>query len=245
MIRVNLLPEEYRKVEKTPPSLFLLIVVGVAVICLGLYYCVGLFMDTTKLRSDLAEKKAEKEYWNIEAEKAKKLEAEIAKYEKRLNTIKSIRASRIYWSKKLYLLAKDTPLDIWFASMKMEQKDPYPAPAEPETKSEVVKEFDKDGDGKLSPDERKVAKEELRKRLVRDNDGGSLELQCYQKSYDSKIYADYRSRLRKDRIFYSDFASPGLPDFGALDWDQATEENRYVLLFQIVFRLEAQIEFQQ
>jgi hypothetical protein len=247
MIRVNLLPEEYRRVERTPPSLFLLIVVGVAVICLGLYYCVGRFMDTTRLLSDLNEKKAEKERWGVEAERARKLDADIANYEKRLDTIKGIRASRIYWSKKLYLLAKDTPLGIWFASAKMEQRDPYPAPIKPEEiPQKLVKEFDKNKDGKVSPDELKaVPEEELRRKVLKDKDGGSLQLQCYQKSYDSKIYADYRSRLRKDRIFYTDFASPGLPDFSALDWDQATEEERHVLFFQIVFHLEPQMEFRQ
>jgi Tfp pilus assembly protein PilN len=133
MIRVNLLPEEYRKVEKTPLSLFLLIVVGVAVVCLALLFCVYLFMSTGRLRRELDNKMRQRDTLQGLAKYADKLESELANYRKRLDTIMSIRASRIYWSKKLYLLAKNRPENVWFVSLKMEQRDPYPASAKPET----------------------------------------------------------------------------------------------------------------
>ena len=211
MIRVNLLPEEYRKVEKTPLSLFLLIVVGVAAVCMALFFCAYLFISTGRLRRELDNKTQQKETLQEQAKYADRLESELATYRKRLDTIMSIRASRIYWSKKLCLLTKRTPEKVWFASIKMEQKDPYPASAKPET----IK------------------------------DGGFLELQCYQKSYEFQIYADYRIALQRDRVFYSDFAGLRPPEFKRLDWDQAVEEDRNTLLFQIYLYLKPQVEFQQ
>jgi Tfp pilus assembly protein PilN len=211
MIRVNLLPEEYRRVEKAPPSLVLLMVVGIAVLCLALYFCVAFSLRSRSLRTDLASKIAQRDELREKVKEADRLEAEIASYRKRLNTIMSIRASRIYWSKKLYLLANKTPNNVWFASVKMEQKDSYPASAKPET----IK------------------------------DGGRLELQGYQKSYDSKIYAGYRETLQKDRMFYSDFARPEPPKFKAEDWPEAREEDRHTLWFEVVLYLKPQMEFQQ
>lgn len=247
MIRVNLLPEEYRKPEKAPPSMLLLIVVCIAALCVALYFCVSFSLKTGKLQRDLESKKAERDRLAEDAKEADRLEAQIASYEKRLNTIKGIRASRIYWSRKLYLLAKDRPENIRFASVKMQQKDPYPATKPEAVPPELVKEFDKDKDGKLSADEVKAAGDELPRKLLKDKNGGSLELECYQKSYDFKTYyADYRSRLQKDRIFYSDFASPGLPEFKALYWKEAEEEkDGYVLWLRMVLDLKPQSEPQQ
>jgi hypothetical protein len=211
MIRVNLLPEEYRRIERAPLPLLLLIIVGIAVLCLAISFCVYLSLSVKTKGSELKRTIAERMVAEERAKWADRLQAELDSELRRLNTIMSIRVSRIYWSKKLDLLAKIAPSDIWFASVKMEQKDPYPASAKPET----IK------------------------------DGGYLQLQGYQRLFDLGKYGLFREALRKNRIFYSDFASMGMPTVMKSYWDEAIEEDRVVLQFNMILSLKPQMELQQ
>ncbi len=128
MIRVNLLPEEYRKVESTSLSLFLLFLVGVILVALSFVFWLMLSLQGGGKKVILKERQEYLARVTSDAEVAKKIKAELAEYEKRLTTIMGIRAGRIYWSKKLDLLVADTPRNIWFTSIRMMQSDPIKLP---------------------------------------------------------------------------------------------------------------------
>jgi hypothetical protein len=121
MIRVNLLPEEYRKVESTSLSLFLLFLIGVIVVALAFVAWVTLQLQGGALADELGSYKARLAKVTNEAKVVKELQAELAKYDERLTTVMAIRAGRIYWSKKLDRLVANTPGNIWFVSMRMRQ----------------------------------------------------------------------------------------------------------------------------
>jgi hypothetical protein len=124
MIRVNLLPEEYRKVESTSLSLFLMFLVGVVLVALAFVFWLTLSLQGGSIATELEESKARLAKVTDEAKAVDRLEADLAHYNKRLRTIMSIRGGRIYWSKKLDLLVRDTPRNIWFVSIRMSQTDP-------------------------------------------------------------------------------------------------------------------------
>ena len=124
MIRVNLLPEEYRKVESTSLSLFLLFLIGVIVVALAFVAWVTLQLQGGALGDELESHRARLARVTQEAKVVEKLEAELAQYDKRLTTVMAIRAGRIYWSKKLDRLVANTPGNIWFVSVRMRQAAP-------------------------------------------------------------------------------------------------------------------------
>jgi Tfp pilus assembly protein PilN len=124
MIRVNLLPEEYRKVESTSLSLFLLFLLGVIFVALAFVFWLYLSVEGNSIKTRLQSREAYLEKVKEDAKFAAKLKADLDQYDKRLNTIMAIRAGRIYWSKKLNLLVNDTSHKIWFVSVRMHQTDP-------------------------------------------------------------------------------------------------------------------------
>jgi len=132
MIRVNLLPEEYRKVESTSLSLFLLFLIGIVLVALAFVAWLTLNLQGGTIASNLKEAQARRKKITDEAKQVDKLEGDLIQYSKRLKTIMAIRAGRIYWSKKLDLLVADTPEDIWFVSIRMVQNEPIrTAPGQP------------------------------------------------------------------------------------------------------------------
>lgn len=132
MIRVNLLPEEYRKVESTSLPLFLMFLVGVILVALAFVFWLTLSLQGGSIANELREKQAELKTVTDEASVVDKLQADLAQYDQRLITVMGIRAGRIYWSKKLDLLVRDTPRNIWFVSVRMRQNDPIKVAANKE-----------------------------------------------------------------------------------------------------------------
>ena len=200
MIRVNLLPEEYRKVESTSLSLFLLFLVGVIVVALAFVFWLTLSLQGGSIANELKVKETLLDRVTQEAKKVDKLQAELAQYDKRLTTIMAMRASRIYWSRKLDLLVKATNRtagEIWFVSVRMRQTEPIrTAPGiEPPPNA----------------------------------DGGYLELQCFQKTDDYEVLASYRDTLMLDRVLYADFSRLGPPHFTTAFWPEAVEEDQVTL----------------
>jgi len=102
MIKVNLLPPEYRKVERTPVLRFVTIVCGVilsaSAIGAFLYVHFAMLVTVVSEREQLEETYTGKK---VEAEKSKALEREKQEYQKRRNTIEQIARNRILWSRKL------------------------------------------------------------------------------------------------------------------------------------------------
>jgi hypothetical protein len=102
MIKVNLLPPEYRKVERTPLLRFVTIIGGVIVsasaIAVFLYVHFGLLVEARSQREKIEETYETKKQ---AADRSKALEREAREYKKRRETIERIGQTRMLWSKKI------------------------------------------------------------------------------------------------------------------------------------------------
>ncbi len=100
MIRINLLPEQYRRAERTSPKIFAALVVGVILVCssvgwFGFVYfgeLGNLEVEEIAVNEDLTNKQKQVAYFND-------LQKEKKDYENRSRTIQSIGQSRILWTK--------------------------------------------------------------------------------------------------------------------------------------------------
>lgn len=125
MIRIDLLPSEYRRAERTPMALFLSTVGLVALATSALAGCAyawftvvgGARADVQNARELLASKQPQSAYCDA-------LEKEKKEYTARLDHIKSFGNSRILWTKKLDQLASiiDSPPEqdrhmVWLQSL--------------------------------------------------------------------------------------------------------------------------------
>jgi Tfp pilus assembly protein PilN len=106
MIRINLLPPEYRKVDGTPIARFVSTTAGVLVVACaaGAWGYVHMAL-LDKARDERAQKEEELTALKAQAERSQALVREFKEYERRRKTIEQIGASRILWSKKLDELA--------------------------------------------------------------------------------------------------------------------------------------------
>lgn len=124
MIKINLLPPEYRRVEKTPIGLFIVFLVLVVIACLSAVVYAYLFIDVKAQKSRLKEAKNTRDRLQREVAQIAELKQKLIEYSRRQLVIMDIRSGKIYWSRKLDLLAAMTPKNIWFESLTMEQKPP-------------------------------------------------------------------------------------------------------------------------
>ncbi|MHC4861981.1 MAG: PilN domain-containing protein, partial [Planctomycetota bacterium] len=102
MIKVNLLPAEYRKVERTPIMRFVVILCGVVLsasaIGAFLYVHFGMLVEVVSDREKLEETYLTKK---VIADRSRALSREASEYKKRRETIERIGKSRMLWSQKL------------------------------------------------------------------------------------------------------------------------------------------------
>lgn len=102
MIRINLLPEEMRKREKTPLSRIVVTLVGTFVIVTGAsVYAYAHFGLLHEARSRLDRSRSELASLEPEAKYADDLQREKKDFDKRSEIIQTIGNSRILWSRKL------------------------------------------------------------------------------------------------------------------------------------------------
>ena len=106
MIRVNLLPLEYRKVERTPVMRFVAIILGVVIsasaIAAFLYVHFGMLVKVVS-----EHEKLEQTYYTKKsaADRSIALQREANEYRKRRQTIEQAGSGRILWSRKIDQLA--------------------------------------------------------------------------------------------------------------------------------------------
>ncbi len=106
MLRVNLLPPEYRKSDGTPIARFLTVIAGVFLTATMLgtwgYVHFGMLDEVQNRRIEM-----EKHLDNLtkQAERSQALLAEFQEYQRRRETIEGIGRQRVLWSKKLDELA--------------------------------------------------------------------------------------------------------------------------------------------
>jgi Tfp pilus assembly protein PilN len=126
MIKINLLPEELRPLERTPIGRFIVIVLGVALTTAAVF--LFLVLQFKWLPAAVAEKKTAEDIRKQKEEQAKRfdeLQAEIRFFKLRIDTVKSISQERYIWSKKLYqlhrVIAEDSP-DVALKQVSIEKK---------------------------------------------------------------------------------------------------------------------------
>ncbi len=130
MIKVNLLPREYRKVDGTPRARFAALLVGVCVIAslasVWGYVRLGMLGEVRRQREllelDLVQVQAL-------ADRSRDLSREFTEYERRRETIEQIGKSRMLWAEKMDQLADllhsngDTKRhQVWLTSLKTSGK---------------------------------------------------------------------------------------------------------------------------
>jgi len=106
MIKVNLLPPEFRKVEGTPIARFVALVAGVFLTASALsgwaYVHFGMLKEVRDERIALQEDLVQKQAL---ADRSEALANEFKEYQKRRDTIEKIGDGRVLWSRSLDLLA--------------------------------------------------------------------------------------------------------------------------------------------
>lgn len=129
MIRINLLPEEYRAMDRLPLGTFAAILGGVSLACVTagtyLYLQFGVLAEVRSQREEMEQELAASE---AKLKHHAALLAEKTEYEKREAKIKEIGASRILWSRKIDQFAdivnygEDSGrYTIWFENLTVEQ----------------------------------------------------------------------------------------------------------------------------
>ena len=131
MIRINLLPEEYRRAERTSPKIFAATLLGVILVCssfgwFGFVYLGelgNLEVKSAAVAEDLANKQKQAGYFDA-------LEKEKKEFEKRSKTITDISSSRVLWTSILDELVDvvnndgDTERHLaWFKSLAVSPGD--------------------------------------------------------------------------------------------------------------------------
>jgi Tfp pilus assembly protein PilN len=102
MIKVNLLPAEYRKVERTPVLRFVTIICGVVLsasaIGAFLYVHFGMLVEVVSEREKVQETHVTKK---VLADRSMDLQREASEYQKRRDYIEAIGQNRKLWSKQV------------------------------------------------------------------------------------------------------------------------------------------------
>ncbi|MGC8738284.1 MAG: PilN domain-containing protein [Candidatus Hydrogenedens sp.] len=127
MIRINLLPEQYRPVKKSILPYFLAMVICVLGILSIIFFYLSLHQKVIQVETQKS--KLQKEYdsptelRNEDGEfitlsgvvnEYRKLDKKKQELEKRVAVIQEILSDRIIWSENLFLLATLTPENVWY-----------------------------------------------------------------------------------------------------------------------------------
>ena len=102
MIKINLLPPEYRPRTGTPVARFVAIVVGIVlVLSAGGAYAYTHFIELAKVRELKQSREEEVRSMEMQRDRSLRLQQEIDTYEQRRRAIQTINRSRTLWSRKL------------------------------------------------------------------------------------------------------------------------------------------------
>jgi Tfp pilus assembly protein PilN len=138
MIKINLLPPEYRKVEGTPIARLVATVAGVALVtcAAGVWGYVHTAM-LAQVREERIQREEELANVKALADRSQALLKEFKEYQRRRETIEKIGASRMLWSRKLDELSDiihnkgDTKRHlVWLASVRTQQNRIPASPVE-------------------------------------------------------------------------------------------------------------------
>lgn len=122
MIRINLLPPDYRHSEGTPLPVFLALIGALVLLGgAGIYY-LGTVKTGLTLVDDEQQLIAEKSTTQGRADKYDVLRGEIKDRENRIATVFRIAESRFPWSIKLEQFVEIMPRNIWIEGLNMERR---------------------------------------------------------------------------------------------------------------------------
>ena len=117
MIEINLLPPQYRTVERTPLPVFLGMIGGLVVVAaLGLYL-IKLNIPTRRLEEQRIQLTGIRDAKAKEVEDIRKIERELQESQGRIDTVLGIAESKVYWAQKLDNLVRILPSYAWIESL--------------------------------------------------------------------------------------------------------------------------------
>jgi Tfp pilus assembly protein PilN len=122
MIEINLLPPQYRAVERTPLPIFLSIIGGLLLTggaLTGLFLASKAAQSAKELQENLV---AERDTKKAQAAVVDQLEQEIKEAQGRVDTLLNIAESKIYWAMKLDQFVKILPPSVWLDSIVINSK---------------------------------------------------------------------------------------------------------------------------
>ncbi len=127
MIRINLLPPELRRPERTPPARLYTTYLGVALTVGAIALGAWIFMQIKVLESEIANLEAQKRAAEAAVAEYAKVKEERDRYQARKDAVDQIKAKRKFrWSKQLDTLADavDQTPRLWLASIKFGDGSP-------------------------------------------------------------------------------------------------------------------------
>jgi Tfp pilus assembly protein PilN len=123
MIEINLLPPQYRAVERTPLPVFLSLIAGIALIGGAFVGLMIMVRSVTERRTARDELKVKVEKEQKEADSVDQLGREIQDAKKRVDTVLVIADSKIFWGIILWQLTKIIPDNVWLDQLAVTMRD--------------------------------------------------------------------------------------------------------------------------
>lgn len=122
MIEINLLPPQYRAVERTPLPVFVGLIAAILLVGLAVGLFARVFREASQLRETVEELDRQ---LAVERERAKEFDdlmRRIAEADKRVKTVFAIAESKMPWSIKLEQFVELMPKNIWIDRMDLERR---------------------------------------------------------------------------------------------------------------------------
>lgn len=117
MIEINLLPPQYRTVERTPLPIFLGLIGGIVLVAVTGLYLVALTTKTQTLDNEKVRLVGVRDVKAKEVEEIRKIERELQESQGRIDTVLGIAESKLYWAHKLEQMARLLPRYVWIDTL--------------------------------------------------------------------------------------------------------------------------------
>jgi Tfp pilus assembly protein PilN len=115
MIEINLLPEEMRRTESTPPVRMLAIVASIVCACAMVFFVVRYHtVDMPKIAAEIATADSDIKNYNDKKARVTQLQTDIETLKSKLNTLENLQQSRIRYARLLDRLCDANPDGVWF-----------------------------------------------------------------------------------------------------------------------------------
>lgn len=117
MIEINLLPPQFRTVERTPLPIFLGLIGGIVIVAGMLGFLAKLSSDGRKLDEKKQLLTGMRDAKAKEVEEIRKIEKELQESQGRIDTVLNIAESKTYWALKLDQLSRVLPNYAWIENL--------------------------------------------------------------------------------------------------------------------------------